>query len=208
MRTIVGSVIGALAMGVLLIAYNSADRSDAGRAQLAPAAYDAQARLAGTTDQARASDALAGTTTTAAGPVLVKCEPNQQALMRDTRGANGEAIRQIECVSNAASSAVYFDAYGRPVAVPDARFVTTDIVAAPRAVRTVTYEQPRARRVVYRQSETARRSGRSWKKSALIIGGSAGTGAGVGAIAGGKKGALIGAALGGGAASIYEAIKR
>ena len=63
---------------------------------------------------------------------------------------------------------------------------------------------------------TARRSARaieaprkrSWQKSALIIGGSAGTGAGVGALVGGKKGALIGAALGGGSASIYEGAKR
>jgi hypothetical protein len=45
---------------------------------------------------------------------------------------------------------------------------------------------------------------RSWGKSALIIGGSAGTGAGIGGIVGGKKGALVGAALGGGVASIYE----
>ena len=52
------------------------------------------------------------------------------------------------------------------------------------------------------------RSGRSWKKTAMIIGGSSAAGAGVGAIVDGKKGALIGAALGGGAASIYEATKR
>jgi hypothetical protein len=49
---------------------------------------------------------------------------------------------------------------------------------------------------------------RSWKKSALIIGGAAGAGAGVGALAGGKKGALIGAAIGGGSGAVYEAIKR
>ena len=49
---------------------------------------------------------------------------------------------------------------------------------------------------------------RSWQKSALMIGGSAGTGAGIGAIVGGKKGALIGAALGGGSASIYDASRR
>jgi hypothetical protein len=53
-----------------------------------------------------------------------------------------------------------------------------------------------------------RPAGRSWKKTAMIIGGSTAGGAGVGAIVGGKKGALIGAALGGGAASIYEATKR
>ena len=48
---------------------------------------------------------------------------------------------------------------------------------------------------------------RSWKKRALVIGGSAGAGAGVGAIAGGKKGALIGAAIGGGAGTLYEVVK-
>ena len=48
---------------------------------------------------------------------------------------------------------------------------------------------------------------RSWKKRALVIGGSAGAGAGVGAIAGGKKGALIGAAIGGGAGTLYEIVK-
>jgi hypothetical protein len=49
---------------------------------------------------------------------------------------------------------------------------------------------------------------RSWGKSALIIGGSAGTGAGIGGIVGGKKGALIGAALGGGVGSLYEGAHR
>lgn len=49
---------------------------------------------------------------------------------------------------------------------------------------------------------------RSWKKSALIIGGSAASGAGVGGLIHGKSGALIGAAIGGGAASIYEATQR
>ena len=48
---------------------------------------------------------------------------------------------------------------------------------------------------------------RSWKKRALVIGGSAGAGAGVGALAGGKKGALIGAAVGGGAGTLYELLK-
>src|SRR5438445_1483234 len=42
------------------------------------------------------------------------------------------------------------------------------------------------------------RAQRSWGKTALIIGGSAATGAGIGGIVDGKKGALIGAALGGG----------
>jgi hypothetical protein len=64
---------------------------------------------------------------------------------------------------------------------------------------------PVQREVVVREEAP---EGRSWKKTALIIGGSAASGAGVGAIVDGKKGALIGAAIGGGAASIYEATKR
>jgi hypothetical protein len=64
-------------------------------------------------------------------------------------------------------------------------------------------------RVVYRARYAPDvRSRRSGAKTAMIIGGRAGAGAGVGGIAGGKKGALIGAAIGGGAAAIYEAVKR
>jgi len=52
------------------------------------------------------------------------------------------------------------------------------------------------------------RKKRSVKKSAIIIGSSAGVGAGVGAAVGGKKGALIGAAIGGGGAAIWDQITR
>ena len=77
-------------------------------------------------------------------------------------------------------------------------------VANPTAVRTVYGSAaPAQQRVVTRE-----RSGRSWQKTAMVIGGSTAGGAGVGGLVGGKKGALIGAALGGGAASIYEASKR
>jgi hypothetical protein len=64
------------------------------------------------------------------------------------------------------------------------------------------YREPYATR--YR----VQRRHRSWGKSALVIGGSAGTGAGIGGILAGKKGALIGAALGGGAGSLYESAHR
>lgn len=65
-----------------------------------------------------------------------------------------------------------------------------------------------APRPVARRAVTVRRdSGRNWKKTALLVGGSTATGAGVGAIFGGKKGALIGAAIGGGASTLYESTK-
>jgi len=59
-----------------------------------------------------------------------------------------------------------------------------------------------------RATEVERAPERSKTKSALMIAGSAATGAGVGGALKGKKGAIIGAAIGGGSASIYEAAKR
>ena len=49
---------------------------------------------------------------------------------------------------------------------------------------------------------------RTKTKTALMIAGSAATGAGVGGALKGRKGALIGAAIGGGSATVYEAVKR
>ena len=66
----------------------------------------------------------------------------------------------------------------------------------------------RSRTVQYQRAPVRVARGRSVKKSALIIGSSAGIGAGVGAAVKGKKGALIGAAIGGGAATIWDQITR
>ena len=49
---------------------------------------------------------------------------------------------------------------------------------------------------------------RSWQKSAVIIGGSAGAGAAIGAVSGGKKGAAIGAVSGGVAGLVYDIATR
>jgi uncharacterized membrane protein len=64
-----------------------------------------------------------------------------------------------------------------------------------------------ARQVVYTDARPVRTS-RTVKKSAIIIGSSAGAGAGVGAAIGGKKGALIGAAIGGGGAALWDQLTR
>ncbi|HEX5215894.1 MAG TPA: hypothetical protein VFV98_10550, partial [Vicinamibacterales bacterium] len=88
-----------------------------------------------------------------------------------------------------------------PVAYNMARpiYASDPVYIPPARVRTVAARPVTAARVEPK---------RNWKKTALVIGGSAGAGAGVGAIAGGKKGALIGAAIGGGAASLFEAFRK
>jgi hypothetical protein len=92
----------------------------------------------------------------------------------------------------------------QPVAyrVSDERAVQAyDVYPAPRRVSTVARTTRTAPRRVVRSS------GRDWKKTAMVIGGSTAAGAGLGAIFGGKKGALIGAAIGGGAGTLFEVAK-
>jgi hypothetical protein len=155
-------------------------------------------------------------TSQAGAPVVVTCEPHQRTVVRPAI-VNGTAVSQVECV--AAQPAAYGQA---PVAAPipaaqyaysPARTVAppvytdysdTQIVQAP-ARRTVA-RPVRTSQVVY--DEVPVRKTRSVKKSAIIIGSSAGVGAGVGAAVGGKKGALIGAAIGGGGAAVWDQITR
>src|SRR5438105_1655193 len=114
------------------------------------------------------------------GPSYVNCGVDRRPVVRQLV-TNGSAVDHIECVNTAGT------AYA-PVAT---RPVTDRTVTRERVVRT----EPR-------------RSGRSWQKSALVIGGATAAGAGVGALVGGKKGALIGALAGGGAGTVYEVHKR
>jgi hypothetical protein len=107
----------------------------------------------------------------------------------------------------------YFASTPQPFAQP------VTYTAAPQPVYYTPAPQPRTvaapRQTVYRTAEPRivsqtvdTRPQRSKTKTALVIGGSAASGAGLGGLLGGKKGALVGAALGGGAASIYEATRR
>lgn len=140
----------------------------------------------------------------------VSCAPGQRTLVRQLV-SNGQPVTDVQCVSdqlmNAPVAPVAPVAYAASYP-PSAAEAWTPQPMRPNA-RTVAYRtdgdtltyEPRApRRVV--------RSGRSWKKSAVIVGSSAGLGAGIGAAIGGKKGALIGAALGGGSAAIWDQATR
>jgi hypothetical protein len=156
-------------------------------------------------------------------PISVACEPNQRAVVRQV-AVNGTLQAQVQCSSVSAfapvgttgsygetSPVAYAQAPGfQPVAytVPaeNTRLVRTaypqEVVTRQAAARRAVSYQPAPERVVVRQPK------RSVKKSAIIIGSSAGVGAGIGAAVGGKKGAGIGALLGGGGAAVWDQITR
>ena len=149
-------------------------------------------------------------------PVLVNCEPHQRALVRPVV-VNGAAVSQVECVAvgqpaayaqNQLAAPVSYGAAAYPVAATQPAYPGLgDAQIVGPAPAPVTVARPvRTRQVVY-DERPARRT-RSVKKSAIIIGSSAGVGAGVGAAVGGKKGALIGAAIGGGSAAIWDQVTR
>jgi hypothetical protein len=153
-------------------------------------------------------------------PVVVSCEPHQRTLVRPAV-VNGVAVSQVECVAADVSQVavqhqympqaapVTYEAPRQVVRQAPARQVVYEDMAPAQVVRTTQTSGARpvqTRQVVYR--EEPKPETRSVKKSAIIIGSSAGVGAGVGAAVGGKKGALIGAAVGGGGATIWDQTTR
>jgi hypothetical protein len=176
---------------------------------------------AGTNPGALSQTALAsGAPAPASGtPVVVSCEPHQRTLVRPVV-VNGATVSQVECISGAAMPVATAASAYAPAALEAGRAARPAQPAQPvRAfddgladARVVPVSQPvtvarpvTTQQVVYREP---RRQVRSVKKSAIIIGSSAGAGAGVGAAIGGKKGALIGAAIGGGGAALWDQITR
>jgi hypothetical protein len=149
------------------------------------------------------------TTNQAGVPVVVTCEPHQRTLVRPVV-VNGATMSQVECVAGGLVSTMQpspaiqaQQAYVPVRATQPAYAELGDARVVP-----VTARPAPARQVVYQERRAPVKQGRSVKKSAIIIGSSAGVGAGVGAAVGGKKGALIGAAIGGGSAAIWDQITR
>jgi hypothetical protein len=152
-------------------------------------------------------------------PVVVSCEPTQRTVVRPTI-VNGAAMSQVECVPGEAQQpAAYTQPLvqapaPQPVLTPIAYRTTApprvsqdvgDTEVLPVSTRASSARPVRARQVVYDEPRTPRRT---VKKSAIIIGSSAGVGAGVGAAVGGKKGALLGAVIGGGGATLWDQLTR
>jgi hypothetical protein len=158
-------------------------------------------------------------------PIVVSCEPNQRTLVRQVI-VNGATLSQVECITNGSapiSSLTSTQPFAAPVTesyrqvravqpvIDDRGYDRGDDLGDARVLpvsqpTTVARPMP-TRQVVYTDARPVRKA-RSVKKSAIIIGSSAGAGAGVGAAVGGKKGALIGAAIGGGGAALWDQLTR
>jgi hypothetical protein len=156
-------------------------------------------------------------------PLAVSCEPNQRAVVRQV-AVNGAFQSQVQCETVVATANGFAPAYapGTPVGYGGAVPVSyqpgyQQVAYAPvapldntRLVRTAYPQETVAapRRAVTQRTERVSQPKRSVKKSAVIIGSSAGVGAGIGAAVGGKKGAGIGALIGGGGAALWDQITR
>jgi len=179
MKAALGAVAGAALVGAMLLSYNLGERQ-AFTPSTAP-----------TTQMIVGPDGIAR-------PYLVQA--GQGVLGQPLAGPYGYA--PYGAVTTPGAVPLGYQAY--PAYQASGAYPMQTGYVADRAVAQPTVRRVSTQRVV--SSET--RPQRSWQKSALLIGGSAGAGAGIGGMIGGKKGALAGAALGGGAAAIYDQVKR
>ena len=196
MKAIIGTAVGILGLGGLVVA--------------------------GSTRPA-ASPLLGDRTAVASGQTIVDCGEGRQAFVQP----QASGISRVECVAMAPVQTVGMQTAGMPYAQFASQYQA--VPAAPvQALPTIVQE-----RVVYRdrpaaRTTTARRASatpaaqtvsapvyrdepqqtRSWKKSALIIGGATAGGAGVGAILDGKSGAKKGAVVGLVGGTVYDIATR
>jgi len=147
------------------------------------------------TNKAPESTALAATLlapqAVQAGSTLVDCGPGQRVLLQQANG-----VTQVLCVPGATMT-------GAPLSVgsgsdflqpiPVQANVPQVAYDAPVQARPVSYEPRPYPSTTTRPAATR---GRTWKKSAAIIGGSTAAGAGVGALLNGGSGAKKGAVVG------------
>ncbi len=190
MKALIGTGIGVLALGGILFAN------------------------AGRSNPAQGAAPTAVTTQPQSRPTLVNCGEGRQAVIyNDSENAG---VSRVECVDAPPMAPVQVG-YGLPMA---SQFNAPSIVgptAPARPVERVVYRDRVATPPVARSQGTYRSAApavdrptqvRSWKKSALIIGGSTAAGAGVGAVLDGKSGAKKGAVVGLIGATIYDVATR
>jgi hypothetical protein len=204
MKAIIGGAAGVAALGGALLLANTRSTPTA-----------VQASSPATTVASTSANAPNG-------PMYVDCGEGRLALVKPV--APGQSYSQIECTT--APAAMAPQAWGQQAnyLVPPGAYQYPQVQEQPQQVvyrdRVVYRDQPVARsssRAVrrtasYEPVRTApyeqQKKGRSWKKSALIIGGGAAGGAGVGALLGGKSGAKKGAVVGGVGGLVYDLATR
>jgi hypothetical protein len=209
MKALIATGVGVLALGGLLVA--NSGRSASAQSSLAGPAVVSQSDTSRTT--------------------LVNCGEGRQALVF-TDPRTGQS--QVQCVGAESQFTTGAMTPGLATAMPVSQFVPAIVPAQP-APQQVVYRDPvvPAARSTARRSSTSRartasnstysaaepvysrgsaaepvQKGRSWKKSAIIIGGTTAAGAGVGAVMGGKSGAVKGGVVGLLGGTIYDIATR
>jgi hypothetical protein len=185
-KAIVGTAIGVLGLGGLVLAGSSS------RTTSAP--------------EASTNGVVAGSPS--AGATVVDCGEGRQALVH----ASASGGSRVECVPTAVAApaaAIPFATSYAPAAPVQERIVYRDRpvarTSARRSAASATPATYSAASPVYREPQ---RQTRSWKKSAVIIGGATAGGAGVGAILGGGSGAKKGAVVGLVGGTVYDIATR
>jgi hypothetical protein len=189
MNTVVGSAIGGLVAGVVALGAAAAVKPSPAPAY-APDPNGAYAMPVANTGMLN-------------NGATMQCQPFEEAVLRRAF-VGGREVTDVTCITRSSAFAPQgtFMPPGYIQTGYAAPAYNDNIVGRPATqARAVTPSRART-------SAAREQSNRSWGKTAMIIGGSAGGGAGLGGLIAGKKGALIGAAIGGGAATIYEARKR
>jgi hypothetical protein len=195
---VIGAAIGGLALGAFVVAGS--------RYMTTPVQASIPAPSLGSTQLVSQGAGLAS------NPVLVDCAEGQRALVKHVSVA-GQTVAHVQCVGQPFMTNSFDDMSMAAPAYTTARAYPVSMsrpavysAPAPARTRTVASRQP----VTYRtaSSDVPQKSPRSWKKSALIIGGSAAGGAGLGAILDGKSGAKKGAIVGGIAGTVYDIATR
>jgi len=209
MKAMIATGVAVLALGGLLVA--NSGRSASAQSSLAGPAFVSQADANRTT--------------------LVNCGEGRQALVF-TDPRTGQS--QVQCVGAEAAFPAGAMTPGLATAMPVSQLVPAIVPAQP-APQQVVYRDPvvpatrsTARRSSAPRARTASNStystaepsysrgsavepaqqSRSWKKSAIIIGGTTAAGAGVGAVMGGKSGAVKGGVVGLLGGTIYDIATR
>jgi hypothetical protein len=197
MKAIIGGAVGAAALGGALLLANTRSTSTAVQAS-SPA------------------PTVASASAVPNGAMYVDCGEGRVALVKPV--APGQTYSHVECA--VAPMTVPAQAWGQNAnyLVPPGAYQLPQAQVQPVVYRdrVVYRDQPVARStrstarrsVSYQPVRTYEKQGRSWKKSALIIGGSAAGGAGVGALLGGKSGAKKGAVVGGVGGLVYDLATR